>query len=122
MAALYGANIAPQDLQVSVTRKEFEGDYTLVVFPLLRISHASPEATGEAIGAYLKENVPEIAGYNCVKGFLNLLLSPVYWDETLKESSGRVFGMDLIVRTFCVTSSPTSPLPRVAARTSLRDS
>ena len=87
MAALYGANIAPQDLQVSVTRKEFEGDYTLVVFPLLRISHASPEATGEAIGAYLKENVPEIAGYNCVKGFLNLLLSPVYWDETLKEIS-----------------------------------
>lgn len=85
IAALYGANIAPQEFQVSVTRKEFEGDYTLVVFPLLRISHASPEATGEAIGAYLKENVPEIAGYNCVKGFLNLLLSPVYWDETLKE-------------------------------------
>lgn len=85
IAALYGANIAPQELQVSVTRKEFDGDYTLVVFPLLRISHASPEATGEAIGAYLKENVPEIAGYNCVKGFLNLLLSPVYWDETLKE-------------------------------------
>ena len=85
MAALYGANIAPQEFQVSVTRKEFEGDYTLVVFPFLRISHASPEATGEAIGAYLKENVPEIAGYNCVKGFLNLLLSPVYWDETLKE-------------------------------------
>ena len=85
IAALYGANIAPQEFLVSVTRKEFEGDYTLVVFPLLRISHASPEATGEAIGAYLKENVPEIAGYNCVKGFLNLLLSPVYWDETLKE-------------------------------------
>ncbi|MBR0297351.1 MAG: arginine--tRNA ligase [Bacteroidales bacterium] len=85
IAALYGANIAPQEFQVSVTRKEFDGDYTLVVFPLLRISHASPEATGEAIGAYLKENVPEIAGYNCVKGFLNLLLSPVYWDETLKE-------------------------------------
>lgn len=93
MAALYGANIAPQDLQVSVTRKEFEGDYTLVVFPLLRISHASPEATGEAIGAYLKENVPEIAGYNCVKGFLNLLLSPVYWDETLKEiATDKSFG------------------------------
>ena len=82
--ALYNVETAPSSLQVSVTRKEFEGDYTLVVFPLLRISHASPEATGSAIGDYLMANVPEIAGYNCVKGFLNILLSPVYWDETLR--------------------------------------
>ena len=83
--SLYQSEIAPSDLQVQVTRKEFEGDYTLVVFPLLRISHAAPESTGAAIGAWLVENVPEIARFNCVKGFLNLLFSPVYWDEVFAE-------------------------------------
>ena len=82
---LYGTEVAETSLQVSVTRKEFEGDYTLVVFPLLKISHAAPEATGNAIGAYLSEHTPEIAAYNCVKGFLNLSFSPVYWDETFAE-------------------------------------
>ncbi len=80
--AIYGADVAPGSLQVQVTRKEFEGDYTLVVFPLLRISHSSPDATAEALGKYLVDNVPEIASFNSVKGFLNLLFSPVYWDET----------------------------------------
>ena len=79
--ALYGAEADASSLQVGITRKEFEGDYTLVVFPLLRISHAAPEATGNAIGDYLVANVPEIASYNSVKGFLNLLFSSVYWDE-----------------------------------------
>ena len=83
--ALYGAEVAPSTLQVSVTRKEFDGDYTLVTFPLLRISHAAPDATGEAIGAWLVANVPEIASFNSVKGFLNLSFSPVYWDETFAE-------------------------------------
>ena len=79
--ALYGATLAPETLQVQLTRKEFEGDYTLVVFPLLKLSHAAPDATGNAIGQWLVANVPEIAAYNSVKGFLNLLFSPVYWDE-----------------------------------------
>ena len=83
--ALYGVQIDAATLQVQVTRKEFEGDYTLVVFPLLRISHSSPENTGNAIGGWMKENVPEIAGYNCVKGFLNLLFSAVYWDNSFAE-------------------------------------
>ena len=83
--ALYAAEVAPETLQVAVTRKEFEGDYTLVVFPLLRISHAAPEATGNAIGAYLVEHVPEIAAFNSVKGFLNLSFSAVYWDELFAE-------------------------------------
>ena len=71
-------------MQVSVTRKEFEGDYTLVVFPLLKISKCAPEATGNAIGEYLVANVPEIARFNCVKGFLNLLFSDVFWNESLR--------------------------------------
>ena len=83
--ALYGAEIQPSDLQVQVTRKEFEGDYTLVIFPLLRISHSAPENTGNAIGEWLSANVPEISAYNSVKGFLNLLFSPVWWDNVLSE-------------------------------------
>lgn len=85
IAALYSVETEPSTLQVSVTRKEFEGDYTLVVFPLLRVSKASPEVTGNAIGSWLKDNVPEIAGFNCVKGFLNILFSDVYWNEELRS-------------------------------------
>lgn len=79
--ALYGADIEPSALQVTATRKEFEGDFTLVVFPLLKISHSAPDTTGAAIGAYLQENVPEVGSYNVVKGFLNICLSQLYWNE-----------------------------------------
>ena len=83
--ALYSADIEPSALQVSVTRKEFTGDFTLVVFPLLRLSHSTPENTGKAIGEWLKVNVPEISEYNCVKGFLNLLFSNLFWNELFGE-------------------------------------
>ena len=82
--AIYGAEVAAPSLQVSVTRKEFEGDYTLVTFPLLKITRQAPDATGNAIGAWLVDNVKEIAAYNSVKGFLNLSFSPVYWNEALQ--------------------------------------
>ena len=81
--AIYGTEVAETSLQVSVTRKEFEGDYTLVTFPLLKITHQAPDATGNAIGQWLVDNVPEIQSYNSVKGFLNLSFSPLYWNETL---------------------------------------
>ena len=83
--ALYGADVQADSLQVAVTRKEFEGDYTLVTFPLLKITHSAPDATGNAIGQWLVDNVPEIAAFNSVKGFLNLSFSAVYWDETFAE-------------------------------------
>ena len=82
--AIYGTEVAETSLQVSVTRKEFEGDYTLVTFPLLRITRQAPDVTGNAIGEWLVENVPEIAAFNSVKGFLNLSFSPVYWNEALQ--------------------------------------
>ena len=82
---LYNTDIQPSDIQVQVTRKEFEGDYTLVVFPLLRISHSSPDATGKAIGDWLISNVPEISGFNVVKGFLNISLSQLWWNELFSE-------------------------------------
>lgn len=92
--ALYGAGIDPSTLQVQVTRKEFEGDYTLVTFPLSRISHSTPENTGNAIGEWLKANVPEIAAYNSVKGFLNLSFSSLYWNEVFASiSSDPNFGI-----------------------------
>ncbi len=91
--ALYGADVEASALQVSVTRKEFEGDYTLVVFPLLRVSRSTPENTGKSIGEWLVANVPEISGFNCVKGFLNLLFSNIYWNELFSEiASDETFG------------------------------
>ena len=81
--ALYGADIEASAMQVAVTRKEFEGDFTLVVFPLLRTSRKSPDATGVEIGDWLVANCPEVAAYNSVKGFLNLSLSNLYWREAL---------------------------------------
>ena len=81
--ALYGAEVEPSAMQVSVTRKEFEGDFTLVVFPLLRTSRKSPDATGTEIGDWLVANCPEVSAFNSVKGFLNLSLSNLYWRESL---------------------------------------
>ena len=85
--AIYGADIATAALQVQPTRKEFECDYTLVVFPLLKISRQAPDATGNAIGEWLLANCAEISAFNSVKGFLNLSLSGVYWREQLAAVS-----------------------------------
>ena len=91
--ALYGADVQAESLQVAVTRKEFEGDYTLVTFPLLKITHCAPDVTGNAIGGWLVDHVPEIAAFNSVKGFLNLSFSAVYWDETFAEiAADEAFG------------------------------
>ena len=83
--AIYGTEVAETSLQVSVTRKEFEGDYTLVTFPLLKVTHQAPDVTGNALGEWLVANVPEISAFNSVKGFLNLSFSPVYWNEALRD-------------------------------------
>ena len=83
--ALYGAEVDPCTLQVQPTRKEFEGDYTLVVFPLLRITRQSPDASGNALGEWLCANCEEISAFNSVKGFLNLSLSQLYWHEALES-------------------------------------
>ena len=96
--AVYGADVAPDTLQVQVTRKEFEGDFTLVVFPLLRVTRQSPDATGCALGDWLVANCPEVAAYNSVKGFLNLSLSNIYWREALAAVAGdEAYGQNLII-------------------------
>ena len=81
---LYNTQVPDALLQVEPTRKDFEGDYTLVVFPLLKITHSSPEMTAKAIGEELLAQCPEIGSYNAVKGFLNVCFSPLYWQETLQ--------------------------------------
>lgn len=81
---LYG-RLEGEQLQIQKTRKEFEGDYTTVVYPLLRRSRKSPEATAAEIGEHLVANTPEIVGYNVVKGFLNLSLSDGFWTSRFEE-------------------------------------
>lgn len=76
---LYGADVPSSALVPSATRKDFEGDLTVVVFPILRISRKSPEATATEIGEWLVANVKAIEKFNVVKGFLNLTVSPEYW-------------------------------------------
>jgi arginyl-tRNA synthetase len=85
--SLFGAEMATSQLQWQQTRKDFEGDVTLVVFPLLRTSKMSPEQTAEAIGNFLKENTSLVADFNVVKGFLNLVINSSYWLEFLKENA-----------------------------------
>ena len=82
--ALYGAEVPESMLQFQATRKDFEGDVTLVVFPLLRTSRKGPEQTAQEMGEWLSANVPEVASFNVVKGFLNIKLSAAYWAGVLK--------------------------------------
>ncbi|MCH5331535.1 MAG: arginine--tRNA ligase [Alistipes sp.] len=82
--SLYGTTEG-EPLQIQKTRKEFEGDYTLVVFPLLRRSRKSPEATATEIGERLTAENAEISGYNVIKGFLNISLSQSFWMKRFDE-------------------------------------
>lgn len=79
VADLYQTTITAQDVNLQQTRKEFEGQVTIVTFPFTKLSRKSPEQTGNEIGEYLQSHVADIAGFNVIKGFLNLSLSDNYW-------------------------------------------
>ena len=83
--ALYGQDVPEKMVQLQKTKREFEGHLTLVVFPLLKISRKKPEETAEDIGRYLKENDRNVAAYNVVKGFLNLVIAPAAWLALLAD-------------------------------------
>ena len=83
--ALYGVEPADGQIQLSKTKKEFEGHLTLVVFPFLKISKKSPEATATEIGEYLLANAPEVSAFNVIKGFLNLTVAPAVWVKMLGD-------------------------------------
>ena len=82
---LYGAEIPAQMIQLQKTKANFEGNLTLVTFPLLKTSRKSPEATAQEVGEYLKANCKAIADFNVVKGFLNLVIAPAAWIGLLND-------------------------------------
>lgn len=83
--ALYGQQVSATQLQLQRTRSEFEGQWTLVTFPLLKISRKSPEATAQELGSYLLEHSPLVSSVQVVKGFLNLTIAPSAWLEELNS-------------------------------------
>ena len=82
---LYGTEVNDNLIQIQKTKKEFEGNLTLVVFPFVKLARKVPEQVGTEIGDYLQAHAPEIEKYNVVKGFLNLSISSAYWVEQLRE-------------------------------------
>lgn len=82
---LYQTDIAAKDVNLQETRKEFEGQVTLVTFPYTKVSRKGPEQTGTEIGEYLKKLLPQIAAFNVVKGFLNIVITDSYWLNELRK-------------------------------------
>jgi len=90
---LYGHELKPDSIGLEKTKKEIPGDYTIVVFSLLKISRKAPEATATEIGNFLQHKIPEIVSFNVIKGFLNLVLSDHFWLKFLaKQSVQPAFG------------------------------
>ncbi|GAB3908165.1 arginine--tRNA ligase [Mucilaginibacter boryungensis] len=97
---LYQADLSPADISLQQTRKEFEGQITVVTFPFTKVSRKSPEQTGTEIGEYLQNELAEVSDFNVIKGFLNLSISDAYWlsqfynhvlpaDHTVAEPNGK---------------------------------
>ncbi len=83
--ALYGIDVDAASVVPQATRKEFEGNLTIVVFPWVKAARKAPEAVGAEIGAWLVENEPAVARFNTVKGFLNIVVEPTYWNKVLEH-------------------------------------
>ncbi len=82
---LYGADVDASSITLQKTKREFTGHYTLVTFPLLRVSRKKPEETGQDIGTYLVENSEMVTQFNVIKGFLNLTIAPAVWIRLLED-------------------------------------
>ncbi len=83
--ALYGVEVAADSIVPSTTKKEFEGNLTIVVFPFLKASHKRPEDTAKEIGDYLVANCEAVEKYNVIKGFLNITIKPSFWTSVLQH-------------------------------------
>lgn len=83
--SLYGFETEANQIQLQKTKREFEGDITVVTFPFVKAARKSPEQTGQQIGEYLQQHSHVISAFNVIKGFLNLSISKSYWLETLTE-------------------------------------
>ena len=80
-ARLYQSTVGAESVQVNPTPKEFEGNYSVVIFPFVRFAKLGPEAVAQALGAEIISKIPELSSFNVVKGFLNLSLSQTYWTD-----------------------------------------
>ncbi len=107
---LYGQDVTEKMIQLQKTRPEFEGDLTVVVFPLLRMSRKGPEQTAEELGKYFVEKVTQIESYNVIKGFLNLSIASDYWIHFFDSNKSRNdFGKKPITETQPVVIEYSSP-------------
>ncbi|MBP5560267.1 MAG: arginine--tRNA ligase [Muribaculaceae bacterium] len=85
VAELYGVEFPADKINPQTTRKEFEGNLTIMVFPFLKASHKAPEATAQEIGDYLVAHCEAVEKYNVIKGFLNITISPAFWAGVLNQ-------------------------------------
>lgn len=83
--AVYGSEANPKSIAINPTHPDFEGDYTVIVFPFSKIAKKKPEDIGHDLGAHIVENLDEISAYNVVKGFLNLSISNAFWANVLED-------------------------------------
>lgn len=91
--ALYGLDFPAEKITPQTTKKEFEGNLTIVVFPFVKAAHKAPEATGTEIGNYLAEHCDAVAKFNVIKGFLNITIEKSFWTKVLeKVSDDKNFG------------------------------
>ncbi len=84
---LYGLDVPPEKISPSATKKEFEGNLTVMVFPFVKAARKSPEDTGRQIGEWLVENVEAVSAFNVIKGFLNISIDPAFWMHTLEAAA-----------------------------------
>ena len=83
---LYNHDVAPENIVLQKTKKEFEGDFTVVVFPYVKAAKKSPEAVANELGEYVKANLANIESYNVIKGFLNFVVKTEYWLSFVKDN------------------------------------
>lgn len=92
--SLYDLEVTAESIQLQKTKKEFEGNLTVVIFPFVKAARKSPEQCGAQIGQYLQDKNPEIAAFNVVKGFLNLTIANAYWVNELEQiAQNEQFGL-----------------------------
>ncbi|MDE6831163.1 MAG: arginine--tRNA ligase, partial [Muribaculaceae bacterium] len=82
---LYGLDVEPSSIVTETTKKEFEGNLTVVVFPWVKAARKRPEDVGNEIGQWLVENEPAVDRFNVIKGFLNIVIEPTFWNSVLKH-------------------------------------
>ena len=87
LVALYNQSFTEKDFQINLTKPEFEGDYTIVMFALVKSLKQSPDAIGNQLGGYLVKTYPELfSNFNIIKGFLNLSVTDTFWTNLLQKN------------------------------------